>query len=88
MTTPWSIKSAQTVGDQCDIVFARMVTGADGTDVEETHAVKHLRTSFGGTKQTLDQWKANIKREVAALVTSMNAADQAPVAQDITSDVT
>ncbi len=87
MTTPWSIKSAHTVGDQCDIVFSRMVTDPEGVDTEETRAIKHFRTSFGGSKQTLVQWKANIKREVGAMITLLNAADQAPAPTDITSDV-
>lgn len=87
MTTPWSIKSANTVGDQCDIVFTRMVTDAEQGPIEETHTFKHFRTSFGGSKQTLSQWKANIKREVAALIAKMNAGDQLPAPKDITSDV-
>ena len=75
MTTPWSLKSAHTVGDRCDIVFTRTTPDAEGDPAEETHTVKHFRTSFGGSKQTLVQWKANIKREVAGLVALLNAAD-------------
>ena len=62
MTTPWSIKSAHTIGDRCDIVLSRLATGPDGVVTEETQTNKHFRTSFGGGKQTLAQWKANIKR--------------------------
>ena len=64
-----------------------MVADPDGVATEETRTIKHLRTSFGGSKQTLVQWKANIKREVAGLITSMNAGDQTPAPKDITSDV-
>ena len=87
MTTPWSIKSAHTVGDQCDIVFSRIVADPEGATTEETHATKHFRTSFGGSKQTFVQWKANIKREVAGLIVLMNAGDQSPTPKDITAEV-
>jgi hypothetical protein len=87
MTTPWSLKSAHTVDDECDIVFTRTVTDPNGVEIEETQTVKHLRTSFGGTKQTVAKWKANIKQEVAGLIASMNADDQSPAPKDITSDV-
>ena len=87
MATPWSLKSAHTVGDECDIVLTRTVANLQGDEIEETQTSKHLRTSFGGTQQTTGQWKANIKREVAGLITSMNAGDQAPAPKDITADV-
>lgn len=83
----WTLKSANTIGDRCELVFARTITGPDGQDLEETATIWHERTSFGGSLQTVANWKANIKREVAVELASLNAAKQLPPRVDITADV-
>ncbi|MAH51047.1 hypothetical protein CMI37_34845 [Candidatus Pacearchaeota archaeon] len=84
----WSIKDAITQGDEATITLVQTTQDETGEDKEETRVVHHFRSSFPGGRggevtQTLVQWRANIKREVEALLTHMNA--DKPTTVDIVS---
>ena len=81
----WILDSAKTKGDICEIVYSETTKDEDEKDVVETRTVKHQRTSFGGKQQTVAQWHANIKREIAADLSDLNKAE--PTEMDITSKV-
>lgn len=86
----WAVKEAKATLDRgYEVILVTLVNpkldaaGAPvldgkGNPVEETRVVRHYR-SVG---QTLAQWRANAKREVKALLDSMNEA--VPAETDVT----
>jgi len=82
----WSLKSAEQMGDKAKITYSRTVT-VDDEEVEEVYTVRHERASFSGVEQTVDEWKANIRREISADLSDMNKEESEPAPLDITSDV-
>ena len=89
----WALEKAEQMGGVATITLKHLKS--DGTDDVDTagnlvtRTLHHERTSFPGTGlQTLVQWRANIKREVAATISQLN--DEETVAApptDITAEV-
>ena len=72
--------TAVRVGEEAVITLANIVKGE-----ERTIEKRHFRESFNATPQTDNEWNANIKREIDALVVQLNAV--APSEVDIKSAI-
>ena len=87
----WKVEKAEQQGDWAVITIKHVL--ADGTDEVEakgnlaTKTLRHQRTSFDGKQQTLTEWRANIKREVRAMIAVWDSEETVATAQDITAAV-
>ena len=79
----WELQSANKQDDTCVIVYSRTIQKDDGEDFTDTRTVRHYRNS----RQTVAQWYANIRREIAADLSDLNKEDNRPAETDITSRV-
>lgn len=70
----WTLREAKRRGDVVTIVYGEDYTDEKGKPAVRTHTVKHERTSFGGVPQTNAAWLANVKNEVVADLSDLNAA--------------
>lgn len=84
---PWRVVSAIQKGSVAEITLEIPRPQPGDPDAVERRVLKHYRSSFGGTVQTLAQWRANIKREVAARLRELNDAEDGEPETDILSAV-